>query len=157
MNRREQEALVAPCGMNCALCWAYQAQAYDLKKQGFNRKYCPGCNPRGKHCLHMSKICETVGKGRVRFCYECADFPCERLKRLDLRYRTKYHLSMIDNLRFIRDQGMEAFLRNQENRWTCEKCGEHMVCCHNGLCLYCDLEYLKKNRKFRWGEDGAES
>jgi hypothetical protein len=152
MNILEQEALIAPCGMNCALCWAYQAQAYDLQKQGFNRKYCPGCIPRGEHCTHMRNVCDTVGKGLVRFCFECEKFPCERLKRLDKRYRTKYHMSMIRNLRMIREQGMEAFLKAQDAQWRCGKCGGHMICCHNGLCLHCDLEYLKKNRKFRWGE-----
>ncbi len=157
MDIREQEALIAPCGMNCALCWAYQAQVYDLQKQGFNRKYCPGCIPRGEHCRHMRNVCDTVGKGLVRFCFECGKFPCERLKRLDKRYRTKYRMSMIQNLRMIKEQGMEAFLRDQENRWTCDKCGEHPVCCHNGLCLSCDLEYLKQHRKFRWGEHERDS
>lgn len=144
--------LIAPCGMNCALCWAYQAQLHDLRKQGINRKYCPGCIPRGEHCLHMSKVCDTVGKGRVRFCFACGDFPCDRLKRLDKRYRAKYHMSMIDNLYFIRDKGMDAFLKDQAQTWGCEKCGEYLVCCHNGLCLHCELDVLLNNRRFQWGE-----
>ena len=101
----QAETLIAPCGMNCALCWAYQAQQYDLQTQGINRKYCPGCIPRGEHCLHMRKSCETLGNGLLRFCYEYGKFPCERLKRLDKRYRTKYHMSMIENLQMIRGSG----------------------------------------------------
>jgi hypothetical protein len=27
-----------------------------------------------------------------------------------------------------------------------------VVCCHNGLCLKCDLERLKMDKKYRWGE-----
>jgi hypothetical protein len=84
-------------------------------------------------------------------------FPCARLKQLDKRYRTKYHMSMIDNLYFIRDKGMEAFLKEQEQRWACGKCGDHLVCCHNGLCLACDLDTVLQNKKFRWGENGVES
>ena len=151
MNRSVHPDLIAPCGMNCALCVAYQAQIYDLQKQGINRKYCPGCIPRGEHCLHMRGSCEIIGNGRVRFCYECADFPCARLKRLDKRYRSKYHMSMIENLLMIRDQSMEAFLREQEQRWRCNT-GKHLICCHNGLCLRCDLSVLKADRKYRWGE-----
>jgi len=31
-----EAALVAPCGMNCAICSAFLAREYDLKKQGIN-------------------------------------------------------------------------------------------------------------------------
>ncbi len=149
---QERAALIAPCGMDCALCWAYQAQRHDLKKQGVNRKYCPGCIPRGEHCRHMRDACETIGNGRVRFCFECGKFPCDRLKRLDARYRTKYHMSMIENLQSIQSQGMDAFLRDQQARWTCKTCGEDLLCCHCGLCLSCELAILLSNRKYRWGE-----
>ncbi len=146
-----EEELIAPCGMNCALCIAYQAKKLDLNKQGFNRTYCPGCIPRGKHCLFMKAKCDLVGKGRVRFCFECENFPCTRLKALDKRYRTKYHLSMITNLEFIKEHGMQAFLDQETSKWTCPECGS-LICCHNGLCLNCNLDVFKKNRKYRWGE-----
>jgi hypothetical protein len=146
------ERLIAPCGMNCGLCIAYQAKKYDLDKQGFNRKYCPGCLPRGENCTHMKDKCETVGKGLIRFCYECKDFPCKRLKGLDKRYRTKYHMSMIENLKFISEHGMKLFLEREEAKWRCPECGA-TICCHNGLCLSCDLDQLRLNRKYRWGEE----
>lgn len=152
-NEESSEAnLIAPCGMNCSLCVAYQSQKYDLKKQGFHRKYCPGCIPRGENCLHMGDTCERLGQGRVRFCFECPDFPCKRLKALDKRYRTKYHMSMIENLRFIQQKGLGEFLNEQSGKWSCNKCGEAKVCCHNGLCLVCDRDVLRKNKKYRWGE-----
>ena len=40
---------------------------------------------------------------KFRYCYECDGFPCARVKRLDKRYRTKYEMSMIENLEYIRD------------------------------------------------------
>jgi hypothetical protein len=146
------ENLIAPCGMNCGLCVAYQSQKYDLKKQGFHRKYCPGCLPRGENCLHMGDRCELMRDGRVRFCFECADFPCRRLKALDKRYRTKYHMSMIENLEFIRQNGLGAFLEEQEKKWRCGKCGDAKICCHNGLCFSCGLDTLRENKRYRWGE-----
>lgn len=151
-NENGRKELIAPCGMNCALCVAYQFQQHDLNAQGFHRTYCPGCLPRGKNCLHMGDNCEKLRLGQVRFCFECPDFPCKRLKRLDKRYRTKYHLSMIENLEFIRDHGLQDFLNAQAEKWTCEKCGMNMVCCHNGLCLACDSDVLVQNKKYRWGE-----
>ncbi|MBN1775039.1 MAG: DUF3795 domain-containing protein [Clostridiales bacterium] len=146
-----QEELIAPCGMNCRLCVAYQYNQMDLNKHGFHRTYCPGCIPRGKNCLHMADACEKLAAGAVRFCFECDDFPCKRLKRLDKRYRTKYHMSMIENLESIRDNGLDAFLFEQGEKWKCPECGG-VICCHNGLCLACDLDTLIYNRKYRWGE-----
>ncbi len=146
-----EEKHIAPCGMNCSLCIAYQFGEKDLNKKGFHRKYCPGCIPRGEYCTHMGNKCELVGKGRVRFCLECEAFPCKRLKALDRRYRTKYHMSMIENLEFIKNKGLERFLAKEKEKWSCQECGE-LICCHNGLCLNCNLDVLQKNQKYRWEE-----
>ena len=147
-----KEELIAPCGMNCGVCISYLAKENDLKKKGFHRKYCEGCIPRGENCVFMRDHCETVGKGLVRFCYECPDFPCKRLKQLDKRYRTKYHLSMIENLKAIKENGVEEFLKKEEEKWRCPKCGG-TICCHNGLCLECGIETFRQNKKYRWGEE----
>jgi len=147
-----KEELIAPCGMNCALCISYQAMKNDLKKKGLNRKYCPGCIPRGENCTHMAGSCDLVGEGKVRFCFECESFPCKRLKALDKRYRDKYHMSMIENLKCIRDHGMERFLEMEKAKWQCQQCSG-TICCHVGLCLDCGLDKLLKNKKYRWGEE----
>ena len=144
--------LIAPCGMNCGLCFSYLAMKNDLNKQGFRRKYCAGCLPRGKNCTFMSKQCSLLGKGLVRFCHECGAFPCSRLKALDKRYRSKYHMSMVENLRFIKEHGMERFLEKEEAKWHCPECGG-VICCHNGLCLNCGLDKLRQNKKYRWDEE----
>jgi hypothetical protein len=146
-----EEKLIAPCGMNCGLCANHLAMTHDLNKKGFKKKYCSGCLPRGKNCLFMQKQCDLVGKGLVRFCYECKDFPCRRLKDLDKRYRTKYHLSMIENLELIKKQGIEKFLEKEAAKWQCPECGD-AICCHNGLCLNCDIEKLRQKRTYRWDE-----
>lgn len=146
-----EEALIAPCGMNCSLCVNYQALQLDLKKKGFSKGYCPGCLPRQQNCVFLKGHCGLLGNGLVRFCFECADFPCRRLKDLDRRYRTKYHMSMIDNLIDIRENGMPHFLAKQSEKWSCPTC-EGVICCHNGLCLNCDLEKLVQNKKYRWNE-----
>lgn len=151
-EKRRAEELIAPCGMNCGICVSYLAKKNDLKKKGFQKSYCEGCLPRGKNCSFMKKQCDLLGKGLVRFCYECKDFPCARLKALDTRYRTKYHMSMIENLEYIKEHGMEKFLEKEEKKWRCPGCGGK-ISCHNGLCLNCDIDKLKKNKKYRWGEE----
>ena len=39
---------------------------------------------------------------------------------------------MIENLTFIEENGIEAFLEKEEAKWRCSKCGG-TICCHNGL------------------------
>ncbi len=146
------EKLIAPCGMNCRLCIAYQFKENDLNKNGFHKTYCPGCIPRGKNCTHMGDKCELLGKGEVRFCFDCEAYPCKMLKSLDKRYCTKYHMSMIDNLNYIKVNGVERFLEKEEEKWSCPVCGA-AICCHNGLCLHCSIDTLCRNRKYRWGEE----
>jgi hypothetical protein len=53
-------------------------------------------------------------------------FPCERLKRLDKRYREKYGMSEIENLRFIQEKGIGSFLGHEEKRWV-NPCGTYCV------------------------------
>lgn len=146
-----KEELIAPCGMNCGLCVNYIARKQDLNKKGFKKTYCQGCLPRGKNCLHMGDRCEILGKGLFRFCYECKDFPCQRLKTLDKRYKAKYHMSVIENLKTISELGIGSFLAKEEEKWKCPECGD-TICCHNGLCLNCKMDILRKNKKYRWGE-----
>jgi hypothetical protein len=147
-----EEILIAPCGMNCGICSAYLADKYDLKKQGINKGYCSGCRPRAKNCAFMKKSCELLGKGKVQFCFECIDFPCAHLERLDKRYSTKYHMSMIDNLNYIKEHGMKKFLKQQNDKWQCPDCGA-VICCHDGICYNCqtdDLIHFNRARVRRW-------
>jgi hypothetical protein len=145
--------LIAPCGMNCAICCNYLAQKYDLKKQGIRRTYCAGCRPRRKNCVFMQKNCELLGNGLVQYCHECTEYPCRRLKQLDKRYRTNYRMSMIENLNFIKVQGIEHFLKKEEDKWRCSACGG-TISCHGGQCFKCGIEKLKARKKgrYRWEE-----
>ncbi len=149
MKNRLDEQLIAPCGMNCGICSGYLAREYDLKKQGIRKSYCAGCRPRGKNCAFMKKSCEKLGNGLVKYCYECAEFPCRRLKHLDKRYRTNYHMSNIENLEYIRDKGIEKFLIKEAEKWRCPQCGG-TISCHSGLCFKCEVEKLKNRKKGRY-------
>jgi hypothetical protein len=72
--------------------------------------------------------------------------PCERLKHLDKRYRTRYHMSMLDNLDFIKKKGITKFLKKEEKKWKCPKCNG-IISCHNGLCYDCKSNKLIKKNK----------
>jgi hypothetical protein len=130
-------SLIAPCGMNCGICSRYLAYSNSLEEQRGKVIHCLGCLPRNRQCAFIKKRCELLTKNRIRFCYDCPGFPCEKLRTLDKRYRTKYGMSMIENLEFIRDKGIDKFLRRQAKKYKCPTCGG-TVCVHNGRCYECD-------------------
>jgi hypothetical protein len=123
--------LIAPCGMNCRLCHAYIR----------DREACPGCRAddgfKSKACASCRiKNCMNIAKAGVTYCFSCDSFPCDQLNHLDKRYRTKYGMSMIDNLENIRKFGIRHFIRDEEERWTCPECSE-LICVHKPQCLSC--------------------
>lgn len=144
------EDLVAPCGMNCAICSGFLAHRHDVRSHGIRIPYCTGCRPRDKKCAFLKKTCHLLLSGEIRYCYQCSDFPCRRLEQLDKRYRTLYRMSMIENLHCIRENGIASFLARELEKWQCPQCGG-TICCHNGICFDCGLEALRERRTlYRW-------
>ena len=128
--------LIAPCGMNCSICVAF----FGYTMQGKQRKLkCPGCRPRGKHCSWIKEKCQKLAKHELEYCYECIDFPCETLQDLDRNYRQKYNMSIIDNLNYIKENGPQAFLQAQTEKYTCPSCGS-LVCVHTNKCYNCEAK-----------------
>ncbi len=126
-----KSVLIAPCGMNCALCISYQR----------DKNKCVGCNgmDAGKpnYCRKCAiKGCEMLKGKRKKFCSFCEKFPCARIKNLDKRYRDKYHMGMIENLENIRKLGIREFVRKEKSRWKCRNCGG-VVCVHRDDCVSC--------------------
>jgi hypothetical protein len=126
--------LIAPCGANCGICVAFFGYRLDGEKR---KKACPGCRSRTSLCAFIKKCCEKLSKNQVEYCFECADFPCQRLKTLDRRYRKNYGMSMIENLTNIHTGGIRRFLEEEKERWKCPKCGG-IVCVHNRKCYTCN-------------------
>jgi hypothetical protein len=125
----------------------------DVRSKGVRMPYCTGCRPRNKNCAFLKKRCQKLSNGEVKYCFECPSFPCDRLRKLDERYKTRYRMSMIENLTFIKENGITRFLEEQEKTWKCPKCGE-MISCHNGICFNCSLEKLTaKKAKYRWNDE----
>ncbi|MFC2023966.1 DUF3795 domain-containing protein [Chloroflexota bacterium] len=133
-----KEELIAPCGMNCGLCMAYLRE----------KNKCPGCHgddtSKSVSCLKcIIKNCEVIRTNNSGFCFECAEYPCKRLRQLDKRYRTKYIMSMIDNLNSIQEIGLTAFVEKEKERWRCSKCGG-VICVHRGHCYSCGEKFSRQ-------------
>jgi len=123
--------LIAPCGLNCGICMAY------LRK----RNRCVGCNIESPEKPNHCSVCKikncTERPDGSRFCFDCTKYPCTRLKNMDKRYRTRYSMSMIENLNGIKDLGLDRFMEFENTRWVCPKCG-NPICVHNKRCYRCD-------------------
>lgn len=100
--------LIAPCGMNCGLCLAYLR----------DKNKCPGCMSGRKvngRCINCAiKLCK---KRTGDYCFSCDAFPCDRLIRLDKRYREKYEMSMVDNLETIKNKGLDYLIKQEQKKW----------------------------------------
>jgi hypothetical protein len=126
--------LIAPCGMNCGICVAF----FGFTLKGEQRKHaCNTCRLRKSKCAFLKQQCDKLATNQIEYCFECTGFPCEHLKTLDTRYRDKYGMSMIENLRYIQTHGIEQFLRNEQERWKCATCGG-IICVHNKTCYTCN-------------------
>ncbi|MDO8507195.1 MAG: DUF3795 domain-containing protein [bacterium] len=111
--------LIAPCGMNCGICLHY------LRAEN----KCTGCfsgrKVNGRPIKCSIKLCKDR---RGEYCFDCDKFPCERLDRLDKRYRERYGMSEIENLEFIRDKGMDEFIKRERGKWQSDK---GILCVHD--------------------------
>jgi len=137
-------SMIAPCGMDCAICTGFLRDPRE-------KNVCPGCNAddvhkplacascRIKNCSELDGA-KPAGTGSApaaqTFCFVCAKYPCTRMKQLDKRYRTKYGMSMLENLATIRELGLDEFVARERVRWTCPGCGG-VICVHRTECVYC--------------------
>lgn len=125
------KSLIAPCGINCGLCIAYLRE----------KNKCLGClsgKVLRKSCMECKiKKCENHKKNI--YCYNCFKFPCDRIKHLDKRYTTKYHTSVISNLKEIKEIGIKEFEKKDKLKWKCKNCGETLSM-HKNFCLKCNKE-----------------
>lgn len=131
-----RKMIIAPCGMNCSLCLAYQ------RDRTSKNATCPGCTGtdtgKPKYCARCSiKLCSKRAKNKTNYCSsDCEIYPCPRLKRLDKRYRAKYGMSMLENLGLIESKGIRTFLKIERKKRACSRCGT-LICVHIRACMNC--------------------
>lgn len=123
--------MTAPCGFNCSVCLSqFRSQAA-----------CAGCNNdkerQPEYCSRcIIKNCKKRIENKYKYCFQCNTFPCKRLKQLDKRYRTRYGVSVISNLLYIKENGIRSHIREEKAKWTCAKCGA-LLCIHRAHCFNC--------------------
>lgn len=130
MTRGEIETnMFAPCGMNCMVCY----------KHCNHKKPCEGCleNEEGKpgHC-RTCRIKTCVNSKGLLHCFACMEFPCSHIRLLEKSYRTRYGVSLIENSTYVKEHGLEEFMKRQKEQYTCAACGG-VVSLHDAVCSEC--------------------
>ena len=127
--------LIAPCGMNCAICKNYLSYTHGVPTKRGKVSHCKGCVPRAKNC-YIKRGCPKLSKHQLKSCSQCDTAPCKNLARLDKRYRERYDMSMVENLKTINATGMDGFLAEQAQKYRCSSCGG-VVSVHDKKCYTC--------------------
>lgn len=126
------ETMLAPCGMDCAVCYKH----VGIRKYAKPRAGClQGDIGKPEHCRTCKIISCAHEKGHTR-CLECMDFPCKLIKNMEKSYRQRYGVSLVENSLTAREKGVAAFLEQDRARWTCTACGGAFSL-HDDVCSEC--------------------
>jgi hypothetical protein len=123
MNKYDRDSseykMTAACGISCANCECYTAKDNAQLMQYLigrgipaERLPCPGCRAVEGKCPVIGETCSTYvcsqQKG-VDFCFECSDFPCDKLHPAADRANVLPHNLKVNNLCIIMNRGLTAF------------------------------------------------
>lgn len=129
MPQKMDGSMFAPCGMNCVVCY----------KHCYHKKPCAGClnSDLGKpeHCRKCT-IKDCVRARGLDYCFQCPEYPCKRLKYMEKSYQTRYQASLMDNSAAVKARGLEAFMAEQREKYTCPACGG-VISLHDRACSQC--------------------
>ncbi len=97
---------------------------------------CQGCKSPvnsvfGRDC----EIKDCAGQRALTCCSDCDQYPCQRL----VAFRNDahaHHSAVLSNLDRIRAKGLDAWLQEQRQRWSCSGCG-HRFAWYEKLCSRC--------------------
>ncbi len=120
MNANQELALVSPCGIYCGDCACYKVKDNPALKpvllsHGIKEEQlpCPGCRAVDGNCPHLEARCENyicAEKHQVELCYQCEDFPCEKLHPASDRANMLPHNMKMYSQCYIKRYGIQAWI-----------------------------------------------
>jgi hypothetical protein len=135
MKNRKNE--LAPCGVFCAACPSYG-------------KTCIGCSSEDKNQKRKSKWNCNIRKCcyeemNVEYCGYCNSFPCDKINRKlikshlgDLRF--KYRHEITENMKKLKEFGLNDFIKYKEKEYTCPHC-KGIIHFYHYKCSKCGKTY----------------
>lgn len=151
----QKYVLVGYCGLYCGACYHYLASlpghdylveqfGHDQAKGGFT---CLGCRSDKLYIHPGCRECKLRACAQSRgilHCGQCPEFPCDRLIDFENDGRA-HHRSVTSNLRQLRSQGMNRWLKIQKNQWACE-CGARLSW-YEEICTRCSAQLPRRFEK----------
>lgn len=129
---KPDKRLAAVCGLFCPSCNLYigthedPARLEALAKRGGRRVedlVCHGCraDKRSFYCESLCLMSKcAAGKG-IDFCVDCADYPCEDLKKFQAQM--PHRAELWDSLARIKECGYETWFVEMAAHYSCPACG----------------------------------
>jgi len=168
MTGTDKEHLVAVCGTYCGACPAYIAKhSQDEQiKMKLQKRFssgpmkalktipepswmdgilCDGCLSDGEiaaHCQSCAMKECAANKQNVTRCSDCEELPCYRITNMintGLLHRAEY----LPNLEKIREMGVQEWVKYEEERWRCPRCGLPMSW-YDAECVGCGAPRSKR-------------
>ncbi len=124
---RGNALLAAACGTYCGACPSYIATHNEDGRVQRSNPWgdCDGCLGGGKLAAHCRfcriRLCAASKPGVTR-CSDCEGLPCDRITSLIDAGGYPHRKEYLPNLAAIRKIGVQAWVRNEEERWRCPKC-----------------------------------
>jgi hypothetical protein len=134
------------CGLYCGACTsqiAFEAMAVNPEAKPISDDPadapCPGCgSPEMLNC-EFAVCCQTH---QVTSCAFCPDFPCAMLQKFQTD-EWPHHIDVIENLNRIREVGMDTWLKEQKQAWSCPQCGAN-IHWYQAVCTECGESWLPR-------------
>ncbi len=120
--------IISPCGLNCSTCQVYKDNVTPELQESLSAGTsfpkeeisCDGCKD-GNVCISLKlqgKECETLNcsteKG-VTYCFECNEFPCERLMPTANGANIYPHNTKLYNLCIMQRIGVQEWCKISED------------------------------------------
>jgi len=141
--------LATACGTYCGACPAYIAKHSEDEqiKMRLHKRFssgpmkpqkgipplnwmdgllCDGCLSGGKlgaHCQNCAIRKCAENKQDDSRCSDCEELPCHRITFLINMGQYLHRKEYLPNLKKIREMGVEEWVKYEEERWRCPKCG----------------------------------
>ena len=131
--------MVGTCGLYCGTCPHHLARLKNDIEQlesisqergvPVGEIRCDGCHSENvfgpcKVCPHGIREC--AGEKGIKWCFDCNDFPCERLEEFSGVHVVNgifHHTHAIDDLKKMKGQGVEQWAKEQDRAGRCPHCG----------------------------------
>ncbi len=154
--------LAGACGIYCGACPAYLAthgedEQMKIKRQKIsssvpsksakgippsnwmNGLVCDGCVSGGRlagHCQMCNIRLHALETQENSRCSHCKDLPCNRITNLINMGGFLHRREYVPNLKKIHDMGLDRWIKYEEERWRCPKCGLPMSW-YDAECIRC--------------------